>query len=1243
MRRLILGCLVSLIPLSIAATPASAESLGPWWHLSVSSRPSSLQAGAGQDQVQEITAMPENELFELKVNGTEVGTFESAPYPFAAVPHATAANVQAALESSESAYGPGGVHVTGTGAGGEFPPLTVRTGAPLPPLEIPSSFPPLSATTRVVTQGRVDGEIVLVASNLGTGPVEGEAEPVRIADALPPGLEAVGIEGIVGGGTASEGPPAHCSTASVSCTFKHPLPQYETIEVHVFVKVKQGASSGEMDTATVSGGRAGTAPGSQRLVFGGEPAFGVQGYELTPEEAGGAVDTQAGSHPFQLTTTLNLDQTGEAEPVAAAKDLNFKLPPGLIGNPTPFPRCTMAQFLKTRTNGGDECRPETAVGIATVSYKLNSDQLQIVNSPLFNLEPETGEPARFGFYGGIVPVILDTAVRTGGDYGVTVSTSDISQIAGFISSQVTFWGVPGDPRHDDVRGWECLDVADVISGGIASHTCQPQAQLTPPPLLSLPTSCPTNPSTGAPEPLQSSMEADSWLRPGAFQSFSLTAPMPALDGCNRLPFTPEIKVAPDLREASSPSGLSVDVHVPQEGQLTATGLSQSSVKDISVTFPEGVVINPAGADGLEACSEAEIGFLGEQPGEPETKLFTDGLPALKGEEARPFCSDAAKIGTVRIKTPLLANAVEGALYLASPAANGEAGQNPFNSLIAVYIVAEDPVSGTLVKLPGEVSLNQSTGQITTTFKNSPQLPFEDAEIHLFGGERAPFATPAHCGTYTTNATFTPWSGNAPVGSQSSFQIATGPNGGPCPGQVLPFAPALTAGTTNIQAGAFSPFTMTMSREDGNQNLKSIQLHMPPGLSGVLTGVPLCGEAQADAGTCPASSLIGETTISVGLGGDPYTVRGGQVFLTEKYEGAPFGLSIVNPAVAGPFNLGKVIVRAKLEVNPTTAAVTVTSDSSGPYAIPPSIDGIPLQIKHVNVTIDRAGGFTFNPTNCNRLAITGTLDSIEGASQSLSVPFQATNCATLKFAPKFAVSTSGKTSKAKGASLHVKLSYPNAPFGSQANIARVKVDLPKQLPSRLTTLQKACTAAQFDTNPAGCPAASIIGHGKAITPLIPVPLEGPAYFVSHGGEAFPSLVIVLQGYGVTLDLVGTTFISKAGITSSTFKTVPDAPVGSFELTLPEGKYSALAANGNLCTSRLAMPTEFLAQNGAKINESTKIIATGCAKGKALTRSQKLTRALKVCRKKAKGKRAGCEKAARKRYGALKKPGESKKKK
>jgi hypothetical protein len=816
------------------------------------------------------------------------------------------------------------------------------------------------------------------------------------------------------------------------------------------------------------------------------------------------------------------------------------------------------------------------LGVAnvTVIEPLNVG-LQTFGVPVFNIEPAVGEPARFAFAPAGVPVYLDTAVRTGGDYGVTVNVSNITQIAGFLRSEVTFWGVPGDPSHDNSRGYGCLLAQRDIHLGEEPPSCTVVEQHNPPPFLALPTAC-----TG---PLQTSVEADSWKEPSNVLSFGPSEALQALDGCNRLPFSPLVKVTPDGQAASTPTGLTVDVHVPQDSVLVAKGLAESNVKDISVTLPEGVALNPAGADGLEACAESQVGFrAGEST--PGHLLFTDSV-------TEPFCPDASKVGTVDIASPLLPETqhLKGAVYLASQ------DQNPFGSLVALYIVAQDPISGVLVKLSGEVSLS-STGQITGIFRNTPQLAFEDAELHFFGGERAPLATPAHCGAYTTTASFTPWSGGPPATPSSTFNVTSGPDGSLC-ADPLPFHPELTAGSTNIQAGAFSPFTMTMSRQDGNQSLQAIQLKMPPGLSGTLSRVKLCDQTDANAGTCGPESLIGETVVSVGLGGDPFSVRGGKVYITEGYEGASYGLSIVNPAKAGPFDLGQVVVRAKIEVDPITAALTVTTDKTGPFAIPQIIDGIPLQIKHVNVTVTRTGGFTFNPTNCNPTAITGSLTSSQGTISALSVPFQATNCATLAFKPTFKVSTAGKTSRTKGASLHVLLAYPKAPFGTQANIRSVKVDLPKQLPSRLTTLQKACPDGVFNQDPAACPATSRVGMAMATTPLIPVSLSGPAYFVSHGGLKFPELVIVLSGYGVTVQLHGETFISKAGITSSTFKQVPDVPVGTFELTLPQGKYSALAANGNLCTTKkLTMPTLFLGQNGASIHTTTPITPTGCAKHK-----------------------------------------------
>ncbi len=1039
-------------------------------------------------------------------------------------------------------------------------------------------------------------QIVVTAANLGDATAGGESSPVRMVDRLPAGVVGKSVHGIAGESpTAGSRGPVTCSLPKPQeavCEFASgTLPPYEHIEMLIGVAVENPVEA--VNHLSVSGGGAPSAQISRPLTIAAGPTpFGVEDFEQSLEEPGGGPDTQAGSHPFQFTTTLTLNQTSEALPAELAKDLSFRLPPGLIGNPTPFPRCMLAQFQSS-----EDCPLDTVVGVAIVTVNepkiFVGSHIGTITTPVYNMEPSVGEPARFGFHPDAVPVFIDATVRTGSDYAVVATVSNISQLAGFVHNEVVFWGVPGDPRHDNSRGDACLNGGLGVGG-----PCIPLGENHPPPLFSLPTSCQ--------EALTSAASGDPWVNAvpagGVLpQLASYTAPYTP-DGCNRLPFSPSIRVTPDGTAAATPTGLGVDVHVDQSSILNPKGLAQSAVKDITVALPPGVAVNPAGGDGLSACSEGEVGFAGVEEGSG-TLLFTPTL-------AEPFCPDASKIGTVDIASPLLppTQHLKGFVYLATQ------NQNPFGSLVALYIVAEDPVSGVIVKLPGETRLTES-GQLIGVFKNTPQLAFEDAELHFFGGERAPLSTPDRCGSYETVATFTPWSGTEPQTAGSHFEITSGPHGSACPGASLPFSPSLTGGTSNINAGGFSPLTTTIGREDGEQSMQSVTLHMPPGVSGLLSGVKLCPEAQANGGTCGAESLIGETTVSAGVGSDPVSVKGGRVYITEQYAGAPFGLSIVNPVKAGPFDLEHdtsnpsqnpacdcVVVRAKIEVDPHTAALTVSTDPSGPHAIPHLIDGVPVQIKRVNVLINRPG-FTFNPTNCNPMSITGTIASDEGATSPVSVPFQATNCAVLKFAPKFAVSTSGKPSRASGASLAVQLTYPHAPWGTQANIARVKVELPKQLPSRLTTLQKACANAQFEANPAGCPAASIVGHAKAITPLIPVPLEGPAYFVSHGGEAFPSLVIVLQGYNVTLNLVGTTFINKAGITSSTFKTVPDAPVGSFELTLPQGQYSALAANGNLCKDKLTMPTEFIAQNGAEIHETTKIAVTGCGKTKKTSHKKK----------------------------------------
>jgi hypothetical protein len=964
------------------------------------------------------------------------------------------------------------------------------------------------------------------------------------------------------------------------------------------------------------------------LVFGAAPAlageFGLQSAEVAAFNQNGTPDLQAGSHPYSLVASFFLNQPEYIpgtphETKSTGGDLRgvrVELPPGFVGDPEATHRCVPHEL-----EAKDVCPNDTVVGYETLFTLAFEGKVNYWFVPVFNMQPPPGMPAQFAFQLlGVANVWLNVSLRTGGDYGLTVTVPNLPQVERIYGSITTIWGVPAAAVHDPYRG-ACLETTAgrlleipgeplvneiplaryrelALDGTQSLGDCP--AGVPASPLLDNPTLC-NVPRTG-------SLSVESWQHPGVA---SKEIALPELGGCEKLEFSPSIALAPDGSAGSTPTGLNVEQSVPQESLLNSEGLAESDVKGIAVALPSGVQVNPAAADGLGACSEAQFGLHSATAAE---------------------CPDDSKIGTVEIATPLLPNALSGSVYLASPQNFAGPLENPFGSLVAMYIEVENKVEGVRVKVAGRVSLDPVTGQITATFNEIPQLPYSSLKLRFFGTDRAPLATPGLCGTYQTQSSFEPWSETGTVHPLSSFQIEHGPNGAPC-SDPLPFSPTLESGTTNIDAGAFSTLDTTFSREDGQQNLSSVQLHYPAGISGLLSGVKLCAEAQANAGTCGPESEIGETIVSVGLGGDPFSVTGGKVFITEKYEGAPFGLSIVNPAKAGPFVLQEgrpVVVRAKIEVNPLTAALTVTTNSQAQgYAIPHIIDGISLQIKHVYVNVNRPG-FTFNPTNCTPSAITGTIDSVEGASSPVSIPFQVTNCASLKFEPTFKVSTSGKTSRADGASLDVKLAYPAGSLGKDANIAKVKVDLPKQLPSRLTTLQKACPAKTFEANPAGCSSASIVGHASAITPLIPVPLTGPAYFVSYGGAKFPELVIVLQGYGVTLDLHGETFISKAGITSSTFHTVPDAPVGSFELTLPEGPDSALAANGNLCKSTLKMPTAFVGQNGAEIHESTEIGVTGCLKHKAKAKGKHHKRA------RAKPRRSLARKAAprsRERRGLL----------
>lgn len=1162
-RGLVVGVVVCVVA-GLWVGVAGASQVG-WWHLSSGSRPTFLHGGVGRQEVQEVRVDATEGIYVLERPETfgETGTFAIME------PGASAELMQQELESP-LLYGPGNVEVSGgPGDAGGTKPYVIKfvgqlAGRPLQLIGAKAFFLEgggKTVSSREVSRGAADGVVVLSAANVGEVSIAGGVSPVRLVDRLPVGLEAVAVEAVTWEGEHE----LECVLATVTCTFAGSLAPFELVEMRVAVKVAEGFVSGAVNEGVVSGGEVPEASIARPLQAGAATPAGVENYEVAFESAGGGLDTQAGSHPFQMTTTVALNETADGEPAGLPKDLAFQLPAGFIGNPSPFTQCTLQQFLTVAKVGeklgvNNECPTSSAVGVTEVTvHEPTILGIRTLLAPVFNIEPSVGEPLRLGFLIPGTPVFVDASIRTGGDYGVTVHARNLSQVAGLLRSEFTVFGVPGAVAHSHTLGPGCLEED---RGKVNHLPCNALEDASPPAFLSMPTSC-----NG---PMQTSMEMATWDHPDVFTSRAGN-PMPELDGCNRLAFEPSITVTPDDQHGSSPTGLTVGVHVPQEQSLTANGLSEAEVKDTTVALPAGVVLNPAAAGGLSACLLEQIGL--ESP-------------------AAASCPESSKVATVEINTPALPNPLKGGAYVAAQNAN------PFGSLFAIYVFAEDPISGVRIKLAGNVQPDPATGQLTTTFSNTPQAPFEDFKIHFFGGARGPLATPGLCGNYETKASFTPWSGNPAVPAASTFAITSGPNGAAC-ASPLPFQPTVAAGSTNLQAGGLTAFTTTLSRADGQQNIGSVQLHTPPGFSGFLTKVSLCGEAQANTGTCPASSLIGETTVSVGLGGSPYTVTGGKVYITGPYKGAPFGLSIVNPAKAGPFDLGSgacdcVIVRASMAVDRHTSQLTITTDSEGPYEIPSILQGIPLQIQHVNVTVNKAGGFTFNPTSCDPQQITATLTSTQQAKAAVNVPFQVTNCAALKFTPKFTFTTNGHTSKRNGASLTTTVTYPKTSPGTEANLAKVKVELPKALPSRLTTLQKACLAATFEQNPANCPPGSIIGHATVKTPLVPVPLTGPAYFVSHGGAKFPDLTIILQGYGITIELTGQTFISKQGITSTTFNTIPDQPFTQFQLTLPQGPNSALAANNNLCKTKPTITTTTTAQNNTQTHQTNTIHTTNCHK-------------------------------------------------
>lgn len=616
-----------------------------------------------------------------------------------------------------------------------------------------------------------------------------------------------------------------------------------------------------------------------------------------------------------------------------------------------------------------------------------------------------------------------------------------------------------------------------------------------------------------------------------------------VEGCSKVPFKPSATVNAQTSASDQPDGATTVVTVPQKAG--SGEINTADIRDAHVTLPEGMTLNPSAAHGLAACTAAQIGI---------------------GSRQAVACPAASRVGSVTIETDLPPKTLTGGVYLASPGGGPITGP-PYT----IYLDAESPADVS-VRLKGTVTPDPLTGRLQTSFTENPQLPFSELILSLNGGPRAPLANPLACGKSTVDSLFLPYTGTGPSISSTPF-TTTG-----CAAP-LPFAPAQSTTSTSANAGAYTSYTFNLSRPDGQQYLSKLRTVLPPGLVGAIPSVPLCPEALAQKGTCEAKSKIGTATVNVGAGTEPYAFSG-PVYLTEHYGGSPYGLSIPVAAVAGPFSLGTVVTRVGLDVDSHSGQVIASS------TLPTIVGGVPLRLKNLSVAINRPS-FLFNPTNCGALSTSSLLSSTFNATKEVSSPFQVKNCLALAFKPSFKAITKATGTKLNGDSLQVNLLQG----AHEANIHSVVASLPLQLPSRLTTLQKACPEATFAAAPATCPSGSKVGSATVSTPVLPSRLTGPAYLVSHGGAAFPDLDLILEGSGVRVILVGNTNI-KAGITTSTFASIPDVPVSSFALDLPTGANSVLSSYGNLCLHPLLMPTTITAQSGAVIKQSTRIAVSGC---------------------------------------------------
>jgi hypothetical protein len=918
--------------------------------------------------------------------------------------------------------------------------------------------------------------------------------------------------------------------------------------------------------------------------------------------------TQASGHPATLATTFgtkfhNDPIYGSPWPNEPVKDVVVEAPAGLIGNPTVLPTCRLVEL-----SDAENCPSESQLGTVRIDEVLCFSPTFCFPfseaTGLFNMVPPPGAPARFGFYASGTIVSLDAHLRSDSDYGISIDGTNVPEAVALIGTKVTLWGVPSDLAHTPER--HCVGEPQTTGGCPKTEEEEGRSFYHEPrAFLRLPTSC-----TG---PEHFALQTDSWFNPGAFnpdgspdladpnwkRAGFITHRTPAEgeepvgnSGCDQVPFEPGISVSPSTDQADSPTGLEVDLTMPQDCwdsfatvEEAEAAICSSDLRNAVVTLPKGMSVNPSSADGLGACTTAQIGLIGTGFEAPNPIHFSD---------EPQHCPDSSKIGTAAIDTPLLDHPLNGSVYLAAQ------HDNPFGSLLAMYLVIEDPASGTIVKLPGLVEA-KADGQLVTTFTDQPQLPFEALHLDLFGGSRAALINPPSCGSHSAEAIFAPWSGGAPVSVGSSFTLTQGPNGQPCPPKPLAFDPKLTAGTQSPLAGAFTPFNLRMTREDATQRLTGLSLTPPPGLLASLKGITYCpeatlaqisgaegtGAAQIADPSCPASSQVGTVTAGAGAGPNPFFTEAGRVYLAGPYKSAPLSLAVVAPAVAGPFDLGNVVVRNALQIDPETAKITAVSDP-----IPTIIHGIPLDLRDLRVNLDRPN-FTLNPTSCDPMSVNATVAGSEGASADLSDHFQVGECGALAFKPELTLRLKGKTKRTGHPALRATLTMPQR--GPNADIAKAAVTLPHSEFLAQAHIRTICTRVQYAAGSGGgeeCPKGSVYGHARAFTPLLDQPLEGPVYLRSSN-HPLPDLVASLGGQ-IHIDLVGRIDAPNGGI-RNTFEAVPDAPVSKFVLTMQGGSKGLLENSTDLCKGTHRATARFDGQNG-KLHDLRPKVKADCGKGK-----------------------------------------------